>query len=146
MPRAVPPAPPNQGRAHIEVSNPGSAGTSWKMRTGLQRGEDGALRRQAAGLPQTIPILQPRASARSGAAPKGASGMYWNIEDFVSCHNDGEALQNLVEVNGVKYPEMHGTLPHKEDLFLLKCHHSPPPPTPAPPVLSSYKEHGFPEK
>lgn len=65
--------------------------------------------------------------------------MYGDFEDFVSCHNDGEALQNMVEVNGVKYPAMHGTLPHKEDLSLLKCHHFPP-------VLSLYKEHGFPEK
>lgn len=102
------------------------------MRTGLQSGE-------AAGLPQTIPIPQPRASARSGAAPKGASGTYGDFEDFVSCHSDGEALQNMVEVNGVKYPETRGILPHKEDLSLLECHHFPP-------VLSSYKEHGFPEK
>lgn len=122
MPGAVPPipSPPNQGQAHTEVSNPGSAVTYWKMRTVLQRVEDGALQRQAAGLPQTVPILQPQASARSGAAPKGASGMYGDFEDFVSCHNDEEALQNMVEVNGVKYPKMHGALPHEEDLFLLK--------------------------
>lgn len=58
MPGAVSPAPPNQGWARtLDLNNPGSAVTSWKMRTQLQRGKDSVMRQQAADLCQTICIL-----------------------------------------------------------------------------------------
>lgn len=58
MPGAVSPAPPNRGWARtLDLNNPGSAVTSWKMRTQLQRGKDSVMRQQAADLCQTICIL-----------------------------------------------------------------------------------------
>lgn len=68
------------------------------------------------------PSCSPVDSTRSGTAPKGASKIYGDIGDFVGCHNDWYALQNLVEVNDTKHPIMHGILPHNEKLSLLKCH------------------------